>query len=209
MPKYIGEANFRHGTPDSLGILLANLGTPDAPTAPAVRRYLAEFLWDPRVIEVPRPLWWLILHGVILRIRPKRSAEAYSKVWTESGSPLAVITRDQAEGLQDRIGEPSLVVCLDSGAGNYEQMSLKVTLPATAPGTLRADEIDDDGESTAAEVENGEKTSPPAGLDTMAGASVDVGEDLDDLFDAAGDDVDAAADAAAEADAPLTSRGNS
>ena len=72
-----------------------------------------------------------------------------------------------------------------------------------------ADEIDDDGESTAAEVENGEKTSPPAGLDTMAGASVDVGEDLDDLFDAAGDDVDAAADAAAEADAPLTSRGNS
>ena len=83
MPKYKGEQDYRHGTPDRLGVLLVNLGTPDAPTTAAVRRYLAEFLWDPRVIEVPRPLWWLILHGVILRIRPKRSAEAYAKVWTD------------------------------------------------------------------------------------------------------------------------------
>jgi ferrochelatase len=99
MPKFIGEENFRHGTPDSLGVLLVNLGTPDAPTPAAVRRYLAEFLWDPRVIEIPRPLWWLILHGVILRVRPKRSAEAYAKVWTEDGSPLLHWSKKQCAGL--------------------------------------------------------------------------------------------------------------
>ena len=71
-------------------VLLVNLGTPDAPTATAVRRYLAQFLSDPRVIETPRWLWWPILHGVILRVRPARSAHAYSSIWTEQGSPLLV-----------------------------------------------------------------------------------------------------------------------
>ncbi len=71
-------------------VVLVNLGTPDAPTAPALRRYLGEFLADPRVIETPRWLWWLILHGVILRIRPARSARAYARIWTEAGSPLRV-----------------------------------------------------------------------------------------------------------------------
>jgi ferrochelatase len=99
MPRYIGEENYQHGTPDALGVLLVNLGTPEAPTTAAVRRYLAEFLWDPRVIEVPRPLWWLILHFVILRIRPKRSAHAYAKVWTEEGSPLMVWSERQRKGL--------------------------------------------------------------------------------------------------------------
>jgi len=99
MPRYIGEENYQHGAPDSLGVLLVNLGTPDAPTPTAVRRYLAEFLWDPRVIEMPRPLWWLILHGVILRIRPKRSAHAYAKVWTEDGSPLLHWSERQRKGL--------------------------------------------------------------------------------------------------------------
>ncbi|MDO6749427.1 ferrochelatase, partial [Gilvimarinus sp. 1_MG-2023] len=69
------------------GVLLVNLGTPEAPTAGAVRKYLAEFLWDPRVVDVARPLWWLILHGVILRIRPARVARAYASVWREDGSP--------------------------------------------------------------------------------------------------------------------------
>lgn len=77
------------------GILLTNLGTPDAPETAAVRRYLAEFLWDPRVIEAPRWLWWLVLHGVILRIRPSRSAALYRKVWQSSGSPL--LTHSQAQ----------------------------------------------------------------------------------------------------------------
>jgi len=92
-----------------IGVLLINLGTPDAPEAAAVRRYLAEFLSDPRVIEIPRIAWLPILHGVILRTRPKKSAHAYKQVWTEEGSPLAAITRRQAEMLQQRLGD-SLIV---------------------------------------------------------------------------------------------------
>lgn len=81
-------------------MLLVNLGTPDAPTASALRRYLAEFLADPRVVEVPRPIWWLILHGYILRVRPARSAAKYRSIWTDEGSPLALWTRRQAAALQ-------------------------------------------------------------------------------------------------------------
>lgn len=79
---------------------MTNLGTPDAPTPSALRRYLAEFLWDRRVVDLSRPLWWMILHGIILRTRPKRSALAYSKVWTEAGAPLLVISRQQQQKLQ-------------------------------------------------------------------------------------------------------------
>jgi protoporphyrin/coproporphyrin ferrochelatase len=85
--------SFDHGQPDTTGLLLVNLGTPDAPTPSAVRRYLAEFLWDRRVVDAPRWLWWLALNGVILRIRPRRSAHAYQQVWTPEGSPLLVLTR--------------------------------------------------------------------------------------------------------------------
>ena len=95
--------NFDHRRPERLGILITNLGTPDAPTTPALRRYLGEFLWDPRVVEAPRPLWWLILHGVILRIRPRRSAQAYSTVWQSGGSPLLIHTADQAEGIRQAL----------------------------------------------------------------------------------------------------------
>jgi len=87
-----------------VGVLLVNLGTPDAPTAAAVRRYLAEFLSDRRVVEIPRAVWKPILHGIILRTRPRRSAHAYSQVWTEAGSPLAAISRAQAAALQARLG---------------------------------------------------------------------------------------------------------
>jgi len=92
------------------GILLVNLGTPDAPTAKALRRYLAEFLWDRRVTELPRWFWWLVLHGVILRIRPSRSARLYEKVWTENGSPLLSISKLQAQALQKSLGEEFKVV---------------------------------------------------------------------------------------------------
>ncbi len=88
----------------SVGILLINLGTPDAPEPRAVRRYLAEFLSDRRVVEIPPIAWKPILYGVILRTRPRRSAEAYSQVWTDEGSPLAVITERQAQTLRDRLG---------------------------------------------------------------------------------------------------------
>lgn len=85
------------------GVLLVNLGTPTAPTAKAVRPYLAEFLGDARVIDYPRWLWWLILHGVILRIRPARSAHAYAKIWTEQGSPLRFGSEALAAGLQTEL----------------------------------------------------------------------------------------------------------
>jgi len=90
--------------PDSkIGVLLINLGTPDAPEEAAVRRYLAEFLSDPRVIEIPQFAWKPILHGIILRSRPKKSAEAYNKIWTNEGSPLRVIAHKQADVLRKRL----------------------------------------------------------------------------------------------------------
>lgn len=86
-----------------IGILLSNLGTPDAPTPSALRKYLAEFLSDPYVIDKPRWLWWLVLHGIILRIRPGRAAKNYKKVWTDQGSPLMVISEKQALALQAKL----------------------------------------------------------------------------------------------------------
>jgi ferrochelatase len=109
MTAYLGNPDYVHGTPSRLGVLLVNLGTPDEPSTTAVRRYLAEFLWDPRIIEMPRALWWLILHGIILRTRPAKSAHAYQKVWTPGGSPLLVesraLTRALATRLQGRFGD--------------------------------------------------------------------------------------------------------
>lgn len=92
-----------------VGVLLVNLGTPDAPTPAAVRRYLKEFLWDRRVVEIPRAVWWPVLNGIILNTRPKKSAHAYSQVWSEDGSPLAAITREQAAALQNRLGDGVMV----------------------------------------------------------------------------------------------------
>jgi ferrochelatase len=95
--------------PTRVGVLLINLGTPDAPETGAVRRYLAEFLSDPRVIEIPAWAWKPILHGIVLRTRPQKSAHAYGQVWTEEGSPLAAITSRQAGVLQDRLGDGLLI----------------------------------------------------------------------------------------------------
>ena len=92
-----------------IGVLLINLGTPDAPDPPAVRRYLAEFLSDPRVVEIPKFIWQPILRGAVLTTRPKKSAHAYSQVWREDGSPLAAITRAQAKALEGAFG-PNVMV---------------------------------------------------------------------------------------------------
>ncbi|MGY3039784.1 ferrochelatase [Rhodanobacter sp. TND4EL1] len=103
---YTGLAGYSHDPAVAAvqaGVLLVNLGTPTAPTAQAVRPYLAEFLADPRVIEYPRWLWWLILHGVILRVRPKRSAHAYARIWEDRGSPLRFGSEALAAGLQAEI----------------------------------------------------------------------------------------------------------
>ncbi len=122
------EAAFRHGQPARTAVLLVNLGTPDEPTAPALRRYLAEFLSDPRVVEIPRLVWWFILNGFILPTRPAASAAKYASVWMPEGSPLAVWTRRQAEALDQhlkagghevlvrhamRYGNPSVASVLD------------------------------------------------------------------------------------------------
>ena len=105
MARFKGEPDFRHDQNESVGVLLVNLGTPQAPDKASLRRYLAEFLWDRRVVEVPRPLWWLILHGIILRTRPKRSAAAYRTVWDSlgEGSPLYAVGRRQRAGLEERL----------------------------------------------------------------------------------------------------------
>ena len=99
------EPSFNHGQTPKTAVLYCNLGTPDSPTAPDVRRYLAEFLGDPRVVEIPRALWMLILHGIILRTRPKKSAEKYASVWTPEGSPLKLWTEKQAKLLQGWLGQ--------------------------------------------------------------------------------------------------------
>ena len=104
MSTFQSSPQYEHGLPESLGVLLVNLGTPDAPTPAAVRRYLREFLSDPRVVEMPRLLWWAILHGFILRVRPSRSARAYQKVWTDHGSPLLLHSQDIANAVGQQLG---------------------------------------------------------------------------------------------------------
>lgn len=105
MSKYIGSTDYNHDTPECIGILLSNIGTPDEPSKAALHKYLAEFLSDRRVIEIPGVIWWFILHGIILRLRPKRSAKAYQKIWTSDGSPLMVIARKQAATIQEKLNE--------------------------------------------------------------------------------------------------------
>ncbi len=124
MSRFVDEVEFSHQSECSIGVLLVNLGTPEAPTPRSVRRYLRQFLSDPRVVEFPRLPWWLILNLVILNVRPRRSAKAYEKIWTDDGSPLLVISKRQAgavgralaEGWEGRMhvelgmayGEPSI-----------------------------------------------------------------------------------------------------
>jgi ferrochelatase len=100
---------FHQAKPATTGVLLVNLGTPDAPTASALRRYLAEFLADTRVIEIPKIIWMLILHGIILRVRPKKSAAKYATVWTDEGSPLLVISKRQTAAVQAQLGSSANV----------------------------------------------------------------------------------------------------
>ncbi len=102
---YRPEPAYTHGALAKTGVLLVNLGTPAAPTARAVRPYLKEFLSDRRVVEIPRPVWWLILNGIILNIRPKKSAHKYATIWTAEGSPLRVHTEKQALLLKGYLGD--------------------------------------------------------------------------------------------------------
>ena len=101
----MSDSDREPGAPERMGVLLVNLGTPNAPTTPAVRSFLREFLSDPRVIETPRWLWLPVLHGVVLRIRPARSAKAYREIWLQEGSPLMVYSRALAGELHDSLGK--------------------------------------------------------------------------------------------------------
>lgn len=105
MAYYNPEPPQQHGEPLKVGILLANLGTPDAPTAPALRPYLRQFLMDRRVVEIPRLIWWWILHCIILVVRPKKSAAKYAQIWSQAGSPLLVHGQKQAQLLRGFLGQ--------------------------------------------------------------------------------------------------------
>lgn len=112
-----------------VGVLLVNLGTPDAPTAPAIRRYLREFLSDPRVIEIPKLLWWPILNGPILLARPRKLAPRYQSIWMEGGSPLFVYTQRQTEGLRALFAERGIEVEVET-AMRYGNPSIQSAMLA-------------------------------------------------------------------------------
>lgn len=136
MSKY-RSSQFTHSQHDKVGVLITNLGTPNAPDSKSLRPYLKQFLSDPRVVEFPRLLWWLILNGIILRIRPARSAKAYKTVWTEDGSPLAVHTQKQCEKLREALqrtwGENIVV----AWAMRYGQPSIPAALQHLADAGVR------------------------------------------------------------------------
>lgn len=124
--RYQNHKHFKHDAPAHTGVLLVNLGTPDAPTVAAVRKYLAEFLWDPRVVEFPRPLWWLVLHAIILRIRPARVAKSYQSVWQDDGSPLLAISKNLCKALETHLPsqfpEPlKIAIAMRYGTPSIEQ----------------------------------------------------------------------------------------
>jgi ferrochelatase len=139
------------GYSDKVGVLLAQLGTPDAPTRAALRRYLKQFLSDRRVIEVNRVLWWVLLNGIILNTRPKRSAALYARIWGHDGSPLLTITRSQTDKLRARLhridprievmygmryGQPSLEKAIDElAAKGVTQLILVPMYPQYAAPT--------------------------------------------------------------------------
>src|SRR5438128_11565889 len=99
----VGEIEQFPFRAEGIGVLLTNVGSPAAPTPTALRKYLAQFLWDPRVIVPPPPrwAWWLILHGIVLRTRPQKSARLYQRIWTDKGSPLIAFSRRQRAGVEE------------------------------------------------------------------------------------------------------------
>ena len=120
MVKYIGEKDYQHGSQEKTGVLITNLGTPDAPTRKALKPYLKEFLSDPRVIEIPKLIWQIILNLVILQIRPRRSAANYKKIWTDEGSPLLYISKEQVRLVEEKLKKefPNTVFSLAMRYGN-------------------------------------------------------------------------------------------
>ena len=133
---YRPEPPFLHDRTPKLGVLLVNLGTPDAPTPAAVRRYLAEFLADPRVVEIPAVAWRPLLHGVVLRVRPAKSAQRYASIWTKDGSPLAVHTNKQRVLLSGSLGQRMKSLGLDP-EGIVVEQAMRYGKPSVARGIDR------------------------------------------------------------------------
>ena len=157
--KYAGTPDYQHGSREKLGVLLINLGTPDAPDTPSVRRYLAQFLDDPRIIELPKVVRKLLLHGVILRVRPSRSAKAYEEVWSaQTGSPLLHNSLNQQQALQSalhtalgenvivelgmRYGSPSIASALQNLASHNVRRLLVLPMYPQYSGTTTASVFD-------------------------------------------------------------------
>ncbi len=128
MPALLKEPAFRHDYTPKTGILLINLGTPAAPTAKALRPYLKQFLSDSRVIEIPKAIWWFILNGIILNVRPAKSAAKYATIWTPDGSPLLVHTQKQATLLKGLLGEQGMRNLVVEYAMRYGQPSVEQTI---------------------------------------------------------------------------------
>ncbi|MGH8851143.1 MAG: ferrochelatase [Casimicrobiaceae bacterium] len=134
--RYLPEPAFAHDRPRRIGVLLVNIGTPDAPTTAAVRSYLAEFLSDPRVVEIPRALWKPVLHGVILRVRPAQSARKYATIWGKEGSPLLVHSLKQKTLLQGYLGQRLKALGLPSDHAQIE-IGMRYGRPAIAAAIAR------------------------------------------------------------------------
>lgn len=137
MTPYLGTSGFKHGGATPLGVLVCNLGTPAAPTTAAVRRYLAEFLSDPRVVELPRWLWLPLLHAIILNVRPRRSAHAYQQIWTAAGSPLLLHSEAQRDGLAARLGAAVPGGCVVALGMRYGQPSIAGAMRELANANVR------------------------------------------------------------------------
>jgi ferrochelatase len=123
---FLPEPEYSHGKTSKVAVVLVNLGTPDAPTTKAVRKYLKEFLSDHRVVEIPRPIWWMILNLIILPFRSKKSAEKYASIWTSDGSPLKIYTEQQATYLKGYLGkmghEVEVVYAMSYGSQNIPEV---------------------------------------------------------------------------------------
>ncbi len=115
MVKYIGEKDYEHGSKERIGVLITNLGTPDAPNKKELKVYLNQFLSDPRVIELPKILWQILLKLVILQIRPSKSAEAYKQIWTDKGSPLLDIANRQLDKIQSSFSSKNENIVFEVG----------------------------------------------------------------------------------------------
>ena len=115
MVKYIGEKDYEHGSKEKIGVLITNLGTPDAPNRKELKVYLNQFLSDPRVIELPKILWQILLKLVILQVRPSKSAEAYKQIWTDNGSPLLDIANRQLSKIQSSFSSKSENIVFEVG----------------------------------------------------------------------------------------------